>query len=113
VHNATFLLGVNAASENQEAAVAWVDFLSRPENAARYADATAQHVGVEGVTYDNPDLKALERWLTADTMLAPRFQLLDLDVQSAVDQSTVAVVRGTSPEQAAEEAQAVVDQQIG
>ncbi|KRF32487.1 ABC transporter substrate-binding protein [Nocardioides sp. Soil805] len=113
VHNATFLLGVNSASENQDAAVAWVDFLSQPENASVYADATAQHVGVEGVTYGNADLKQLERWLTADTLLAPRFQLLDLDVQAAVDQSTVAVVRGTSPEQAAEEAQAIVDQQIG
>ena len=113
VHNATFLLGVNAASENQDAAVAWVDFLSRPENAAIYANGTAQHVGVEGVTYENADLKRLERWLSADTLLAPRFQLLDLDVQAAVDQSTVAVVGGTSPEQAAEEAQAIVDQQIG
>ncbi|MCD0485505.1 extracellular solute-binding protein [Streptacidiphilus sp. ASG 303] len=110
VFNATFILGVNNASSVQPAAYALLEFLSEPRNAAAYADGTGQHVTVAGVEYTNPDLKALAPWLTRRTLLAPRFQFLDLDIRSAVENATVAVVRGTDPHQAAEEAQRVIDQ---
>lgn len=113
VHNATFILGVNSASDKQETAVAWLEHLSDPEVAGVYANGTAQHVTVEGVDYTNPDLKRIEPWLTRNTALAPRYQFLDLDVEAAVEAACVAVVGGTSPEQAAEEAQKIVDEQIG
>jgi raffinose/stachyose/melibiose transport system substrate-binding protein len=110
IYNATFILGVNTASDVRPAGLAWLDFLSRPENASTYANATAQHVTVSGATYENADLEATSPWLTRDTLLAPRFQFDDLDVRAAVENAAVAVVGGTSPEQAAEEAQRVVDQ---
>ncbi|RJK94950.1 carbohydrate ABC transporter substrate-binding protein [Vallicoccus soli] len=110
IYNATFILGVNTASDVRPAGLAWVEFLSRPENASAYANATAQHVTVSGATYENQDLERTSPWLTRDTLLAPRFQFDDLDVRAAVENAAVAVVGGTSPEQAAEEAQRVVDQ---
>lgn len=113
VHNATFILGVNSASEKQETAVAWLEHLSDPEVAGEYANGTAQHVTVDGVEYTNADLKRLEPWLSKNTALAPRYQFLDLDVEAAVQAACVAVVGGQSPDQAAEEAQKIVDEQIG
>ncbi|GAA4942709.1 ABC transporter substrate-binding protein [Actinoplanes utahensis] len=110
VHNATFILGVNAKSSKQGAALAWLERLSDPAVAGVYANGTAQHVTVKGVEYTNPDLKALAPWLTRKTALAPRFQFTDLDIRGAVENATVQVAGGKSPEQAAEEAQKVIDQ---
>lgn len=110
VANATFVVGVSTASERQEAAVAFVEFLSRPEIAAQYANGTVQHSTVAGVEYTDPDLRATARWLDADVLLAPRFQFENLDIRSAVENACVEVVRGVPPEQAAEAAQTVVDQ---
>lgn len=110
VFNTTFILGVNTASEVQPAAHAFLEFLSDPEHAGAYANGTGQHLTVEGVEYTNADLKAVEPWLTRKTLLAPRFQFLDLDIRTTVENATVAVVGGKKPAQAAEEAQRVIDQ---
>jgi raffinose/stachyose/melibiose transport system substrate-binding protein len=110
VFNATFILGVNAKSGEQEAARSWLEHLSDPAVAGVYANGTAQHVTVKGVDYTNADLKALAPWLTRKTALAPRFQFTNLDVRGAVENATVQVVGGKSPEEAAEAAQKVVDQ---
>ncbi|MFD7970569.1 ABC transporter substrate-binding protein [Streptomyces clavifer] len=110
VFNTTFILGVNSASKVQPAALAFLEFLSDPVNAGAYANGTGQHVTVEGVAYTNPDLKAVSPWLKRRTVLAPRFQFLNLDIRTAVENTTVAVVGGKKPEQAAEEAQRVIDQ---
>ncbi|SCG76769.1 ABC transporter substrate-binding protein [Micromonospora coxensis] len=110
VYNATFILGVNAKSDVQPAASAWLEFLSDPANASVYANATAQHLTVKGVEYTNADLKAIQPWLTRKTLLAPRFQFLDLDIRNAVEAACVKVVGGAAPQQAAEEAQRIVDQ---
>ena len=108
--NATFLLGVSTASQAQESAARFVEYLSRPQVASRYANGTVQHSTVAGVDYTDPDLRATARWLDAPVVLAPRFQFTNLDVRSAVENACVEVVRGTPPEQAAEAAQGVVDQ---
>ncbi|WP_433794472.1 ABC transporter substrate-binding protein [Actinoplanes sp. CA-252034] len=110
VFNATFILGVNAASSKKDAAQSWLAHLSDPAVAGVYANGTAQHVTVKGVEYTNADLKALAPWLTKKTALAPRFQFTNLDVRGAVENATVQVAGGKSPEQAAEEAQKVIDQ---
>jgi raffinose/stachyose/melibiose transport system substrate-binding protein len=112
IYNATFILGVNSASDVQPAALAFIEFLSQPENASIYANGTGQHVSVAGATYENEDLKATEPWLTASTLLAPRFQFLDLDIRNAVEIAAVQVVGGTGPEQAAQEAQSIIDQRV-
>ncbi len=111
-YNATFILGINADSDVQPAGLEWLRFLSDPANAGTYANATAQHVTVADVEYTNEDLKAYEPWLTAETMLAPRFQFNDLDIRTAVEEACFAAVGGTSPEEAAEKAQATIDQRI-
>ncbi|MFF3498285.1 ABC transporter substrate-binding protein [Streptomyces sp. NPDC003247] len=110
VFNTTFVLGVNSASTVQPAAYAFLEFLSDPANAGTYANGTGQHVTVQGVEYTNTDLKAVAPWLTRKTLLAPRFQFLNLDIRTAVENTTVAVVGGRKPAQAAEEAQRVIDQ---
>ncbi|MER5791838.1 extracellular solute-binding protein [Streptomyces sp. NPDC001980] len=110
VFNTTFILGVNSASKVQSAAYAFLEFLSDPANAGTYANGTGQHVTVQGVDYTNKDLKAIAPWLTKKNLLAPRFQLLDLDIRTAVENAAVAVVGGKKPAQAAEEAQRVIDQ---
>lgn len=110
IYNATFVLGVNSASKNQPAALAWLAYLSDPTNAGVYANGTSQHVSVKGVEYTNPDLKAISPWLQKKTLLAPRFQFNNLDIRNAVEGACVAVVGGKSPEQAAADAQKIVDQ---
>lgn len=110
IYNATFILGVNAQSKLQPAAAKWLGYLAQPDVAGLYANGTSQHVTVAGVEYTNPDLKALSPWLDKKTLLAPRFQFNNLDIRSAVEGACIAVVGGKSPEQAASEAQRVVDQ---
>lgn len=113
IHNATFILGVNTASDNKTTALAWLDFLSQSEPASTYANGTVQHLTLADVKYSNKDLNATSPWLQRKTLLAPRFQFKDLDVRSAVENACIEVVSGTSPDQAAEKAQRVVDQRIG
>jgi raffinose/stachyose/melibiose transport system substrate-binding protein len=48
-----------------------------------------------------------------ETLLAPRFQFTNADVRSAIENSLVAVATGSTPEQAAEAAQQIVDQKRG
>lgn len=112
IYNATFILGVNTASDNQASALAFVEFLSDPENASTYANGTGQHLTVTDVTYDNPDLEATSGWLTRNTLLAPRFQFNDLDIRNAVEATTIQVVGGADPQEAAEAAQSIVDQRV-
>lgn len=112
IFNSTFILGINSAAQNPEGAAAWIEFLSDPVNAAAYGDGTSQHVTVQGVEYQNPDLQALAPWASKRTLLAPRFQFVNLDIRSAIENSLVAVATGSTPEQAAEEAQKLVEEQL-
>lgn len=112
IHNATFILGVNTASDVQPAGLAFIEFLSDPENASVYANGTGQHLTVQDVTYENPDLQATSDWLEKNTLLAPRFQFNDLDMRNAVEASAIQVIGGTDPQQAAEDAQRIVDQRV-
>lgn len=112
IYNAAFIIGINTASENQPAATAFVDYLSDPEVAGRYANGTAQHVTVDGVEYTDPDLAALEPWLNRKTLIAPAFQFTNLDIRTAVENAAFEVIKGKDPSQAAEEAQRIVDQNL-
>ncbi|AXK33511.1 extracellular solute-binding protein [Streptomyces armeniacus] len=109
-HNATFILGVNAASKHATTALRFVEYLSTPSVATRYANGTAQHLTVTGVTYENKDLRDTQHWLEKRTMLAPRYQIEDIDMLNAVEGACAKVLTGTSPGKAAEAAQRVVDQ---
>jgi len=110
IHNVTFILGVSTRSENQPAAVKFVEYLSQPDVAGVYANGTRQHVTVAGVRYTDRDLKATEPWLTRKTLLAPRFQFNDLDIRAAVENAATQVIGGTAPRKAAAAAQRIIDQ---
>ena len=112
IHNATFIMGVSTASKNPNTAFALLSLLSDPTIAGKYGDATAQLVTLKNVNYSNADLNATKGWLDKKTLLAPRFQFNNLNVRNAVEGACIAVVGGKSPDQAASEAQTVVDQQI-
>lgn len=109
-HNATFILGVNTASEHPTTAMRFIEYLSDPAVASRYANGTAQHLTVAGVTYEDKDLRATQHWLEKPTMLAPRYQIDDIDMLNAVEGACAKVLTGSAPQKAAEAAQRVVDQ---
>lgn len=115
IHNVTFILGVNGKSQGKkkEAALKYVEFLSTPEVATEYANGTNQHVGVIGTKYNAPALADTIEWANKKTILAPRFQFLNLDIRNAVENAFVAVAGGKDPKAAAADAQKVIDERLG
>ena len=111
-YNATFILGINSASKHQPAAVEWLRFLSSKEAASEYANATIQHLTVADVNYTHPDLQKLAPWLEKKTLLAPRFQFINLDIRSAAEGAAISVVGGADPAAAAKKAQDVIAQNV-
>ncbi|WP_172256347.1 ABC transporter substrate-binding protein [Saccharibacillus deserti] len=112
VHTSTFMLAVNSKSKHPEEAKKFLDYLSQPEAAGEYANATGQNVTVDGVSYDSPELKIAEAWTGKKTLFQPRFTIKNGDNQKAVTNSIQAVLGGSTPEEAAREAQAVIDQNL-
>lgn len=110
-YNATFILGVSSAGKHQDAALKFLEFLSQPSSAQYYGNTTAQLTTLENIEYSNKDLARISGWVKKPTMLAPRYQFTNLEIEHAVEGACIKVVGGTSPEQAAEEAQRIVDQQ--
>ena len=116
IYNATFIVGVNARQKDpkkQAAAIKFVDWLSQPENAAKYANGTSQHSTVAGVKYVTKELQDTGVWADKRVLLAPRFQFLNLDVRNAVEDAFLAVAGGKDAKAAAAEAQAIIDQKLG
>jgi raffinose/stachyose/melibiose transport system substrate-binding protein len=112
IHTTTFMLAVNSHSKHQAEALKFVEFLSRKDIAGQYANETGQHVTVKGVEYTSPELRDTIVWASKKTRFQPRYFITNQDVQTAVTNSIQAVIGGKSPEEAAKEAQAVVDQKI-
>ena len=116
IYNATFIVGVNARQKDtkkQAAAIKFVDWLSQPENAQKYANGTSQHSTVGGVKYTKKELQDTGVWAQKRVFLAPRFQFLNLDVRNAVEDAFLGVAGGKDPKKAAEEAQATINQKLG
>ena len=116
IYNATFIVGVNSRQKDakkQAAAIKFVDWLSQPENAAKYANGTSQHSTVNGVTYVKQELKDTGVWADKRVFLAPRFQFLNLDIRNAVEDAFLSVVNGKDPKAAASDAQGIIDQKLG
>ncbi|WP_151737320.1 ABC transporter substrate-binding protein [Paenibacillus tengchongensis] len=112
IHTSTFLLGISSKSKHPEEAKAFLEFLSRPEIAGQYANATGQNVTVKDVEYTTPELQTATEWAGKKTLFQPRFTITNGENQKAVTNSIQAVLGGASPEDAAKEAQAVVDQSL-
>lgn len=113
VHTSTFMLAVNSRSKHPEEAKKFLEFLSQPDIAGQYANATGQNVTLNDVTYDSPELKIVQEWADKKTLFQPRFTILNAENQKAVTNSIQAVLGGATPEQAAQDAQAIIDQQVG
>lgn len=112
VHTSTFMLGVNSRSKHPIEAKKFLEFLSQPDVASQYANETGQNVTLKDITYDSPELKIASDWADKKTLFQPRFTILNSENQKAVTNSIQAVLGGATPEQAAQDAQAIVDQQI-
>lgn len=112
IHTTTFMLAVNANSEKKEAAKKFVAFLSETENAEQYANETSQHVTVKDVEYDSEELTSTSEWIDRNTRFQPRFLIPNADVEKAVISSIHSVLGGKSPEEAAKEAQQIVEQNL-
>ncbi|MBW4080995.1 ABC transporter substrate-binding protein [Paenibacillus sp. S150] len=112
IHTSTFLLGVNSKSKHPEEAKKFLEFLSRREIAGQYANETGQNVTVKDVEYNTQELKLVSEWAKKKTLFQPRFTITNGENQKAVTNSIQAVLGGSSPEAAAKEAQAIIDQQL-
>ncbi|MNI53247.1 hypothetical protein D3C73_1080710 [compost metagenome] len=86
--------------------------MSRKDIAGQYANATGQNVTVKDVEYSTPELQVVTEWADKKTLFQPRFTITNGENQKAVTNSIQAVLGGSSPEDAAKEAQAIIDQQI-
>lgn len=113
IHTTTFMLAVNSKSKHPEEAKKFIEFLSRKDIAGKYANETGQNVTVKDVAYTSEELKTIAEWATKKTRFQPRFTITNGEIQKAVLASIQAVLTGKTPEQAAAEAQAIVDQQLG
>lgn len=113
IHTTTFMLAVNSKSKHPEEAKLLIEYLSRSDIAGEYANGTGQNVTVNGVEYTSEELQAVSEWTTKKTRFQPRFTIGNAEVQKAVISSIQAVLGGVDPQKAAEEAQAIVNQQIG
>lgn len=112
IHTATFMIGLNGNSKNQEAAKKFMEYLFQPEVAGKYANATGQMLTVNGVAYDSDELNAQIPWLTKETLFQPRYTVTVSEVESAIVNAVADVISGMDPVAAAEQAQAEVERAI-
>ncbi|SFS37142.1 extracellular solute-binding protein [Paenibacillus sp. 453mf] len=112
IHTTTFMLGVNSKSKHPEEAKKFLAFLSTAEAAGKVANETDQDVPVKDIEYTSPALTAISDWSTKNTRFQPRYLITNIEIQKAVTSSIQEVMSGITPEKAAENAQAIVDQQL-
>ena len=112
IHTSTFMLGVSKNSQNKEQAKKFLEFLTRPEIAAEYANGTGQLLTVKDVNYETESLKAQEPWLQKSTLFQPRYMITQEPINEGLQTSVQDVVGGMSPEQAAQKLQDVIDRNI-
>jgi raffinose/stachyose/melibiose transport system substrate-binding protein len=111
INTATFMLAVNSKSEKKEEAKKFIEFLSQPEIASKYANETGQHLTVTDVTYESESLKNTAYWIDEKkTRFQPRFLITNAQIEAAVLSSIENVLGGEEPAAAAEAAQKIVDE---
>lgn len=111
INTATFMLAVNSKSEKQEQAKKFIEFLSQPEIATKYANETGQHLTVKGVKYESEALKNTAYWIDEKkTRFQPRYLIPTAQLEDAVLSSIENVLGGEDPMAAAQAAQQIVDE---
>ncbi len=113
INTTTFLLGVNANSDQQEQATQFLEFLTRPEVASEYANGTGQLLTLEEVDYQTPALQAQTEWIDRTTRFQPRFLIRNGEIAEGLLTSVEQVLGGTPPEEAAATYQALIDRARG
>jgi raffinose/stachyose/melibiose transport system substrate-binding protein len=100
IMNNTFILSVNknSTSRDQKIANAFLSYLVTGPVAQIYANESVQHVNVLDVEYTNVNLLTNSSFQAKDTMLAPRFLLLNGAVSDLTQQALIAIVGGKSPD---------------
>ena len=101
IMNNTFNLSVNAKSTpgDQRIAKSFLSYLATGPVGAFYANATTQHVNVLDVDYSaNVDLLNTSAFQGKNTMLAPRFLILNTSVSDLTQDALIQIVGGKSPD---------------
>ncbi|MFP3126129.1 extracellular solute-binding protein [Ectobacillus funiculus] len=112
IHTATFMLGVNAKSQHQKEALKFIEFLTKPEIAAEYANGTGQMLTVKDVKYTSPELIETAKWLEKKTLFQPRYTISKEQVSKAIETAVQDVLSGVEPKEAAKKAQDEVNRAI-
>jgi raffinose/stachyose/melibiose transport system substrate-binding protein len=100
IMNNTYTLSVNknSTSRDQKIANAFLSYLLTGKVAEIYANETLQHVNVLDVEYKNVNLLNTVSFQAKDTMLAPRFLLLNAAVSDLTQDALIQIVGGKSPD---------------
>ncbi|WP_404336066.1 ABC transporter substrate-binding protein [Planococcus rifietoensis] len=111
INTATFMLAVNSNSDKKDQAKAFIDYLSQPEVASKYANETGQHLTVNDVEYESEALQNTSYWIDErNTRFQPRFLITNAQIEDAVLSSIENVLGGEDPMAAAEAAQQIVEE---
>ena len=112
IYSSTFMLGVNAKGQNQEAARQWIEFLTRPENASTYANGTGQLLTLNDIDYTTEILQTQQPWQEKRLLFQPRYELTIEEIDQGMRTSVEDILSGSSPEEAAQRFQSTIDRAI-
>ena len=100
IMNNTFILSVNknSSARYQQIANAFLSYLVTGKVAQIYANESLQHVNVLDVDYTNVNLLNTSSFQAKNTMLAPRFLLLNAAVSDLTQDALIQIVGGKSPD---------------
>ena len=100
IMNNTFILSVNknSSARDQQIANAFLSYLVTGKVAQIYANESLQHVNVLDVDYTNVNLLNTSSFQAKNTMLAPRFLLLNAAVSDLTQDALIQIVGGKSPD---------------
>lgn len=112
IDTTTFMLGINAKSQHQKEAEEFLQFLSDAGTAADYANATAQMVTVNNVTYTVPALTAMQPLLTQPLRFQPMYTLTNQQVVDAVTNVVEDVISGKDVQAAVAKGQQAIEQAL-
>jgi len=100
IMNNTYILSVNknSSSRDQKIANAFISYLMTGPVGQIYANTSLQHVNVLDVEYTNVNLLTTSSFQAKNTMLAPRFLLVNGSVSDLTQQALIAIVGGKSPD---------------
>ena len=101
IMNNTFNLSVNSKSSptDQRIAKSFLSYLATGPVAGYYATSSSQHVNVLNADYSsNVDLVNTSAFQAKNTMLAPRFLILNTSVSDLTQDALIQIVGGKSPD---------------